>query len=63
MEEILATAIADTSRIGTREDKTEEIEVAEVAEDAEDVEGETEIDPEATMHAQFMEDTSGVSVF
>ena len=59
----LATAIADTSRIGTREDETEEIEVAEVAEDVEDVAEEMEIDPKATMHAQFMVDTSGVSVF
>ena len=61
--EILVTAIVDTSRIGTREDETEEIEVAEVAEDAEDVAEEMEIDPKATMHAQFMEGTSGVSVF
>jgi hypothetical protein len=60
--EILATAIADT-KIGTQEDEMEEIEVAEVAEDAEDVAEEMEIDPKATMHAQFMVDTSGVSVF
>jgi hypothetical protein len=59
--EILATAIVDT-RIGIREDVMEEIEEAEVAEDAEDVAEETEIDPKATMHAQFMEDTSGVNV-
>ena len=60
--EILATAIVDT-RIGIREDEMEGIEDAEVAEDAGDVAEETEIDPtKATMHAQFMEDTSGVNV-
>ncbi len=59
--EILATAIVDT-RIGIREDEMEGIEEAEVAEDAGDVAEETEIDPKATMHAQFMEDTSGVNV-
>ena len=57
--EILETAIVDTT-IETQVDEIVETEVAEVAED---VEEEMEIDHKATMHAQFMVDTSGKNVF
>lgn len=60
--EILETAIVDTT-IETQVDEIVETEVAEVAEVAEDVEEEMEIDHKATMHAQFMVDTSGKNVF
>lgn len=60
--EILETAIVDTM-IETQVDEIVETEVAEVAEVAEDVEEEMEIDHKATMHAQFMVDTSGKNVF
>jgi hypothetical protein len=60
--EILETAIVDTT-IETQVDEIVETEVAEVAEVAEDVEEEMEIDHKATMHAQFMVDTSGRNVF
>ena len=61
--EILATAITDPAGSELGRTKKEKIKVAEVAEDAEDMAEEMEIDPKVMMHAQFMEGTSGASVF